>query len=346
MGLETVVNIADLVITNPTGSDPKSQGDDHLRNLKIALRNDFAGFLGAVLVTGTDGGAANTYTLTPTTALPAYTSKMLVEFTPNATNTAAVTLNISALGAIPVVSQAGVAMAAGDLVSGRCYLVGYDGSSFRLIAVTTAYVDAVRDYASSLAFTAALPSQAGNAGKVVTTDGTTASWAYRGLVLLATLTPTAAAAVNALTTFSSTFDSYLVIGVGICPATDDVLVCGLANAGTLDTTTKYANQFASTTGPFGVGGTSIQCAGGGVQLAAGIGCNFTIQINNANDAVNIKTLSTNGVSAISSTPTFVASYSTALYVGTNTVSGIGFKWSSGANFKAQGSIRIFGIQKA
>lgn len=36
---------------------------------------------------------------------------------------------------------------------------------------------ATLDYANALAFASALPAQAGNAGKVVTTDGTTASWA-------------------------------------------------------------------------------------------------------------------------------------------------------------------------
>lgn len=41
MGLETGEFIADLVDTNPTGSDPKSQGDDHLRLIKKVLQNTF-----------------------------------------------------------------------------------------------------------------------------------------------------------------------------------------------------------------------------------------------------------------------------------------------------------------
>lgn len=41
MGLESVSHISDLVITNPPGTDPKSEGDDHLRNIKIALKADF-----------------------------------------------------------------------------------------------------------------------------------------------------------------------------------------------------------------------------------------------------------------------------------------------------------------
>lgn len=42
MALETpVTNIYDLVATNPTGGDPKSQGDDHIRNIKAALQASF-----------------------------------------------------------------------------------------------------------------------------------------------------------------------------------------------------------------------------------------------------------------------------------------------------------------
>lgn len=37
MGLEVPTTISDLVATNPTSSDPKSQGDDHLRAIKTTL---------------------------------------------------------------------------------------------------------------------------------------------------------------------------------------------------------------------------------------------------------------------------------------------------------------------
>jgi hypothetical protein len=174
MALETGTNVGDLTATNPTASDPKSQGDDHLRLLKTVLRQSFAGFTGAILVTGTDGGAADVYTLTPTTALLAYATKQLVEFTPNATSaTTTPTLNISALGAKTIISQAGAALLAADLVSGRTYLAAYDGTYFRLISVTTAYVDAVRDYATQLAFATALPAQ--SLGFLIS-DGATASF--------------------------------------------------------------------------------------------------------------------------------------------------------------------------
>lgn len=38
MALESVSRITDLVTTNPTTSDPRSEGDDHLRNIKTAVK--------------------------------------------------------------------------------------------------------------------------------------------------------------------------------------------------------------------------------------------------------------------------------------------------------------------
>lgn len=43
MSLESGGFIKDLVTTNPEGTDPKSQGDDHLRLIKAVLKGQFAG---------------------------------------------------------------------------------------------------------------------------------------------------------------------------------------------------------------------------------------------------------------------------------------------------------------
>ena len=54
MGLESVTHISDLNTSNPTVSDGLSEGDDHIRNIKTALKNDFAGITGAVTATQTE----------------------------------------------------------------------------------------------------------------------------------------------------------------------------------------------------------------------------------------------------------------------------------------------------
>ena len=51
MGLETVTYISDLNPLWPLGSDPKSNGDNHVRNLKSSLLNTFAAITGPVTVT-------------------------------------------------------------------------------------------------------------------------------------------------------------------------------------------------------------------------------------------------------------------------------------------------------
>lgn len=53
MPLESVTHISDLVATNPTSTDPKSEGDNHLRNIKTALKTDFPNISGPVTKTHT-----------------------------------------------------------------------------------------------------------------------------------------------------------------------------------------------------------------------------------------------------------------------------------------------------
>lgn len=171
MAVETVSNVGDLDPAAPSGAAPKSEGDNHIRAIKQALRQSFAGFAGAILVTGVDGGAVNAYTLAPAQALLAYAAKMLVVFQPIVDNTDAATLNISGLGAKPIVSVAGVPLVAGDLTAGRYYTAFYDGAKFRLDNVTQNYVDQL-----VIAGTVPGVNNPANAGKVFSSTGATGQW--------------------------------------------------------------------------------------------------------------------------------------------------------------------------
>jgi len=52
MSLETALYIDGLVVANPSGpTDPKSQGDDHLRLIKTTLKNTFPNLTGAMIAT-------------------------------------------------------------------------------------------------------------------------------------------------------------------------------------------------------------------------------------------------------------------------------------------------------
>ncbi len=62
MALESTTYIDGLVITNPTGTDPRSQGDDHLRLIKSTLRSTFPNVAGAMTATHTELNLIDGYT--------------------------------------------------------------------------------------------------------------------------------------------------------------------------------------------------------------------------------------------------------------------------------------------
>ena len=73
MAVESVTNIADLVAANPVGAtDTKSEGDDHIRNIKTALLTDLPNITGPITATQaelniSDGLTASTGDLNATT---------------------------------------------------------------------------------------------------------------------------------------------------------------------------------------------------------------------------------------------------------------------------------------
>lgn len=64
MALETGNFISDLVNTNPTGTDPRNQGDDHLRLIKSVLLSTFPNISGAMTLSHTQLNALVTDYLT------------------------------------------------------------------------------------------------------------------------------------------------------------------------------------------------------------------------------------------------------------------------------------------
>lgn len=217
---------------------------------------------------------------------------------------------------------------------------------------------ATTEFVANTAFTSALPAQLGNSGKLLTTNGTTASWSDTktingvslvgagnvgtGLVPLAVLTPTAAANVDFLSTFSGSYDSYLIVGTNINSnsGTSDQLFVRLANAGAVDTASNYANSSSIATA-FSTTGTSLLITSN--VLAAGKGVSFLLIVKNVNSSSGLKTVSVDSQYQTNATPAWRNEIFGHVYIG-GTVSGVRFYWSAGANFIAQGSIKIFGIQ--
>lgn len=158
------------------------------------------------------------------------------------------------------------------------------------------------------------------------------------LVLLATLTPTAAANVDFLTTFTSGYDNYLVIGQGLKPATSTRLCIRLANAGAADGGNNYfiPAPDATTSSP----GSECRINTSNT-LPAGTGVDFVANILNANSAADMKFVSIQSMSNQDATPTYAHRGIPCAYAGV-AVSGFRLYWESAANFAATGKVRVYG----
>lgn len=167
MALENFSFLSSLVKANPSGSDQKATVDNHIRGIKSALLKSFAGFPGAIMVSGVDTGVSNTYVIAPAEPLTEYSLRMTVTFIPANTNGGASTINISGLGAKPIRSVNGAVLNNGDILAGNPLVLVYDGTVFRQTAPTKNYID-------QLVTTGAFPVNAGDAGKLLTNNGTSA----------------------------------------------------------------------------------------------------------------------------------------------------------------------------
>lgn len=176
MAVENTTNIAGLDDTLPTGTDVKSEGDNHLRLVKTVLKHGFAGFQGEVLLAATEaqGATVNDYVLTVAPAPAAYVANTMYVFRANHANTAAATLKVGALAAKSLLNPEGTPLRVNAITATTWVLAVYDGTNFRMVGGGNS--QAIYDYADQLAFQSSLPNQTGNAGRFLQTDGTAASW--------------------------------------------------------------------------------------------------------------------------------------------------------------------------
>ncbi|WLW64308.1 hypothetical protein RA224_13025 [Achromobacter aegrifaciens] len=177
MAVEDTKYIAGLDATKPTGSSPKSEGDDNLRLLKTVIQNSFPGFTGPVMVAATEaqGATANDFVVVSYAPAPAnYFPYMTVAFLAAHANTGASTLRIGGLEARPFIYPDGSPLRANAVAAGSWVVVGFDGGNFRLIGGGNA--QAIYDYIEQVQFESALPGMASQGGKFLSTDGTSALW--------------------------------------------------------------------------------------------------------------------------------------------------------------------------
>lgn len=159
MGLETGTYVNDLNTANPTSTDPKSQGDDHLRLIKSVLKNTFAGFPGLIAATGTEaqGATTNDFTVTVAPAPAAYTANFFVGFKATHANTGATTIQVNALGTKTLTAIDGQALITGDITANEYVVAWYNGAQFYLISANDRSHRGGDTYAGTHDFTEAVP---------------------------------------------------------------------------------------------------------------------------------------------------------------------------------------------
>ena len=123
--------------TTPTANIPMgtfkftglSAGSAATDSANIAqVQNSFGSFL---TVSGTD-----TITATVSPSLTAYAAGQMFAFVAANTNTGAVTINISSLGAKAITKNGNTALSAGDLTANYLFVVVYDGTQFQVVGVS------------------------------------------------------------------------------------------------------------------------------------------------------------------------------------------------------------------
>lgn len=159
------------------------------------------------------------------------------------------------------------------------------------------------------------------------------------LTLLATLTPTVAASINALNVCSASYDNYLIVGNGLASAASDTLRMRFATSGSIDTGLKYLTDISDGIAKTAMD-TSLRLFEGDISGASG---SFVMTVFNANDT-RVKGCESRASSNISNQ--YLFSQRGHAYTGTGAVCGISLFWAGGANFAAGGGIRIYGLKNA
>lgn len=223
MALETATYIDGLVTTNPTGLDPKSQGDDHIRLLKSTIKATLPNITGAVTATQAelnilDGATLSTAELNVLDGVTASTAELNI--LDGVTATAAElnvldgitssTAELNILDGVTVTASdlntvTARALKAGDTYTGSHNFTGATVSVATQTAGDSSNKPASTAFVTSTSFASALPGQTGNARKFVTTDGTNATWSHIfGAPSLVSTPTTAVAGATYVLTASTT----------------------------------------------------------------------------------------------------------------------------------------------
>lgn len=99
----------------------------------------------------TSTGTANTYAVTASPAITAYSSGQSFCVNFHVTNTGTSTVNINTLGAKSLVKNGSVAMTSGDIIANAIYTIVYNGTNFQVLNYNISTTAIIDDYIDGVA---------------------------------------------------------------------------------------------------------------------------------------------------------------------------------------------------
>lgn len=205
----------------------------------------------------TVGGTADAITLTVSPAITAYAALQRFRFVATGTNTGAVTVAVSGL-ATKAIQANGVALVAGDIVTGRTYEIMYDGTAFQLFSSKAAVLHTA-DIADAAIASVKLGTDAktGAVRAVTGTTDTILSTDRGKLVTYSNASPIAVTIPQATGDFTTPFKfSYVNLGAGTVTFTPTTST--IDGAATLEAETGDGGEiFSDATNYFSQRGSQI-----------------------------------------------------------------------------------------
>lgn len=244
-----------------------------------------------------DAGATDSYAITLSPAISAYTTGMIINFRANTANTGTASLNVNGLGAVTLKKSVNVNLDTGDILANQLCSVIYDGTNFQMNSLL-ATGGGVTSVATGVGLT----------GGTITSTGTIAC--TTGVPVQAQTTSLTTASSVAVTA-GSWSDSGLSVSITPTATTSRILILAQLSMGPDFTTTSVAHarlvRGAST-------GIDVNSAPQASQLAASIPINTFGGASNFNNGAIVFVDSPSTVSATTYKIQISALSSSTMYI--------------------------------
>ena len=194
---------------------------------------------------------------------------------------------------------------------------------------------------------AVYPSQTGNSGKYLTTDGTNPSWAEvsgAGSVLIATYDDSSVSTID-IEDFTSTYDDYMIVGTWFSSEVSATPYIRIKTGGSYITSAEYYNVFWQGATSFTTSSSETQIQIGQRITDGGSGSskfNLSLTVNNVNDTSTLSSVYGTGSSVYSGTGRALI-FGGNLSSTTGAIEGIRLYASTGT---VSCNLKVYGLKKA